>query len=178
MDIISSRVLILYMVRGLWKITFLSIHVWHCGPFWALASLKSCLHSSVSPACLLYPQIHGVCTAYFWTVSSHTVLGFPNGTVLWNFPLRIFFFGIQWLWISLFHLGCQCCVYYIGPYILNIFLSDASSICSVICVRVNLTFKIFFYVKWQNSGCMNLALSWNAVTSELFDLGLWSVVQR
>lgn len=68
----------------------LSVHT--CVALWPLLSPglpQSCLHS-LSPACLLHPQIHGICNASLWTVSSYIVLGFPTGIVLWNFPLRIF----------------------------------------------------------------------------------------
>ena len=34
-----------------------SIHPWCYSPFWALVSLRRCLHSSLSSACLLHPHI-------------------------------------------------------------------------------------------------------------------------
>jgi hypothetical protein len=70
-------------------------------PFLALASLKRCLQSSVSPTGLLHPHIHGFCNASLWTVSSLIVLGFPAGIVLWNFPLRIFWGVGGWYPVSM-----------------------------------------------------------------------------
>lgn len=47
-------------------------------PFWVKASLKSCLHSSLFPACLLQPHTPSICNASLWTTSSHLFLGFPT----------------------------------------------------------------------------------------------------
>jgi len=52
--------------------------------------LKRCLHSSISPVNLLHPHTPGICNAFFWTSSSHLILGFPTALVSWDFPLRIF----------------------------------------------------------------------------------------
>ena len=68
-----------------------SIHPWHYSPFRALASLKSCLHSSLFSVLLLHPRVPNNCKASFCTASSHLILGLPTGLVLWNFPFRTFF---------------------------------------------------------------------------------------
>jgi len=143
-----------------------SIHPWHYSPFQALASLISRLHSSLCTALLLHPVIPGSCNASLWTTSAHLVLGFPTGLVVWKFPFRTFFeilsssvliiwpahsnllimmsstmFGSLYkLYSSLFHLGRQHPPSCVGPYILrNIFLSNVFSICSDVCVKVQVT---------------------------------------
>jgi hypothetical protein len=67
-----------------------SIHPWHYSPFWALAFLKSCLHSSPFSA-LLRLRVSNTCNASFCTASSHLILGLPTGLVLWNFLFRTSF---------------------------------------------------------------------------------------
>jgi len=55
------------------------LHLWHCGPFWALASLRRLLHSSVSSALLLCPCIPRICDMSLQVMSSHLVFLFPAG---------------------------------------------------------------------------------------------------
>jgi hypothetical protein len=57
---------------------------------WALASLSRCHHSSVSSAHFLHPPIPRIFDVFLRATSSHLVLGFPTGLVLWNYPLRTF----------------------------------------------------------------------------------------
>ena len=143
-----------------------SIHIWRYSPFRALASLKAWLHSSLFSALLLQPLIPSSCNASLWTTSAHLVLGLPTGLVLWKAPFKTFFgilsssILIIWpahpsllifisstmfrslyrVYSSLFHLGRQRPPSCIGPYILlRIFLSNVFSICSVVCVRVQVT---------------------------------------
>jgi hypothetical protein len=140
-----------------------SIHLWRYSPFRAFASLIRCPHSSLFAALLLHPLIPSSCSASLWTTSAHLLLGLPTGLVVWKFPFRIFFwilssyiliiwpvhssllilmssamFGSLYkLQSSLFHLGRQHPPSCVGPYILhNIFLSNRFSICSDICVKV------------------------------------------
>ena len=44
-----------------------SIHAWHYNPFRALASLISCLHSSLFSALFLHPRVPDICNASFCT---------------------------------------------------------------------------------------------------------------
>ena len=50
-------------------------HIWQYNPFWALASLIRCLHSSLFSALLLHPLIPSSCNASLWTTSAHLALG-------------------------------------------------------------------------------------------------------
>ena len=62
-------------------------------------SSKRCLHSSISPACLLDPCTPRTCNASFWIMSSHIFLDFPVAFVLVEFPLIFFFwdpFPMMW----------------------------------------------------------------------------------
>jgi len=68
-----------------------SIHLWRQSPFWALASLRRCLHSSPSSPRLLHPRFPRICDVSLRMTSSHLVLGFASGHVLWNFPLMNIF---------------------------------------------------------------------------------------
>ena len=43
----------------------LSTHPWHYSPFRALASLRSCLHSSLFSAFLLYPRVPNITTCFY-----------------------------------------------------------------------------------------------------------------
>jgi len=74
-----------------WVRTDPSIHPWRYSPFRALASLITCLHSSLFAALLLHPLIPSSCGASLWTTSAHLVLGLPTGLVVWKFPFRTFF---------------------------------------------------------------------------------------
>jgi hypothetical protein len=67
-----------------------SIHLWRYSPFWALASLRRRLYSSLSSARPLRPRIPRICYVSRRMTSSHLALGFPSGLVLRNFQLRIF----------------------------------------------------------------------------------------
>ena len=146
---------------------FPSIHLWHYSPFRVVASLIRRLHSSLFAPLLRHPLIPSTCSSSLWTTSAHLVLGLPTGLVVWKFPFRTFFgilsssiliiwpahssllilmsstmFGTLYkLYSSLFHLGRQHPLSCVGPYILrNIFLSNVLSICSDVCVRVQVTF--------------------------------------
>jgi len=143
-----------------------SIHLWRYSPFRALASLIRRLHLSLFAALLLHPLVPSSCSASLWTTSAHLVLGLTTGLVVWKFPFRTFFgilssyILIMWpahssllilmsstmfgslykLYSSLFHLGRQHPPSCVGPYILrSIFLSNLLSICSDVCVRVQVT---------------------------------------
>jgi hypothetical protein len=70
-----------------------SFHVQCYNPFWAMASLKRHLLSSLFPVYLLWPLYPRTCIASPWTISSQIVLGFPVNPVFWIFPLRNFFWG-------------------------------------------------------------------------------------
>jgi hypothetical protein len=74
-------------VLVLGSISLLSIYVWPCSLFWALASLKRCLHSSVSPTHLLQPRICSICNASLWLTSFHLVHDFP----IVKFPIKSLF---------------------------------------------------------------------------------------
>jgi len=73
-----------------WR-TSIPFHVWRYSPFWALASLKACLHSSLFSSLLLHPLTPNSCNASLWTTSAHLVLGLPTGLVLWRVPFKTFF---------------------------------------------------------------------------------------
>ena len=60
-------------------------------PFWALASLIRCLHSSLFSALLLHPLIPSSCNTSLWTTSAHLFLGLPTGLVVWKFLFKAFF---------------------------------------------------------------------------------------
>ena len=68
-----------------------SIHPWRYSPFWALASLIRCLHSSLFAALLLHPLIPSSCRASLWTTSARLVPGIPTGLVIWKFPFKTLF---------------------------------------------------------------------------------------
>jgi hypothetical protein len=55
-----------------------SVHVCRYSPFWALAPLKRCLHSSLSPRRLLQPCNPRMSNASLWSTSCHLFLGFPT----------------------------------------------------------------------------------------------------
>ena len=67
------------------------IHLWRYSLFWALDSLRRCLCTSLSSACLFHPCIPRICDVSLQVMSSHLVLGFPTGLVLLSFPSRTFF---------------------------------------------------------------------------------------
>ena len=146
--------------------SFIPFHLWHYSSFWSLTSLRRRLHSSLFSVHLFHPRIPRISDVFLRTTSSHLVLGFPTGLVLWNFLLRTFsgipspsilqiwpahpsllmltssttFRSWHKLQISLFHLGRRRPLSCIGPYILfHIYPSNAHSMCCVICVTVQVT---------------------------------------
>ena len=130
-------------------------------PLPGLGLPQSLLHSSLFSALLLDPLTPNSCNASLWTTSAHLVLGLPTGLVLWKVPFKTFLgsslppfllYGPPTLVFWFLYLPrcldryIGCTVHYsiwdasIGPYILrSIFLSNVFSICSVVCVRVQVT---------------------------------------
>jgi len=148
-----------------------SIHIRRYSPFRALASLIRRLYSSLFSTLLLHPLIPRSCDASLWTTSAHQFLGLPTGLVVQKFPFKTFFgilsssILIMWpsnpnllilmsftmfgslykLYSSLFHLERQRPSSCVGPYILrNIFLSNVISICSAVCVSVQVTLPLHY----------------------------------
>jgi len=101
-----------------WR-TSIPFHVWRYSPFWALASLKACLHSSLFSSLLLHPLTPNSCNASLWTTSAHLVLGLPTGLVLWKVPFKTFF-GILYKLISVLILS----FYLRKPQNIEAFLSN------------------------------------------------------
>jgi hypothetical protein len=48
-----------------------------------------------TPSRFLHPRIPRICSTFCVTTSSHLVLGVPTDLLLWNFPLRIFFWMLS-----------------------------------------------------------------------------------
>ena len=72
-----------------WICLLPSIHVCSYNLFWALASFKERLPSSLSPPRFLHPRIPRISNTFLWKTSFRLTLGFPTDLVLCNFPLRI-----------------------------------------------------------------------------------------
>lgn len=66
-------------------------HLWHYSLFWALDSLRRCLSTTLSSACLFHPRIPRTCDVSLQVMSTHLVLGFSSGLILLSFPSRNFF---------------------------------------------------------------------------------------
>ena len=73
---------------------FPSVLAQRCSPFWALALLKKCLHSSLSSA-RLHPRIPRIRSAPLWTRFYLLVLCFPTDLMLTPYFSRSEFLSTQ-----------------------------------------------------------------------------------